>query len=78
MPNNVKRLDLIIMILILIASAILIFSDFGKTTVIRYECNMAEWHPDIPNDVREECRKKRYEYWKEQIDKENKRGYNQA
>ena len=24
-----------------------------------YDCGMAEWHPDIPNDVREECRKMR-------------------
>jgi hypothetical protein len=21
-----------------------------------YDCGMAEWHPDIPNAVREECR----------------------
>ncbi len=26
-----------------------------------YDCGMAEWHPDIPNSVREECRKKRQE-----------------
>lgn len=26
-----------------------------------YDCGMAEWHPDIPNEVREECRKRRYE-----------------
>ena len=24
-----------------------------------YDCGMAEWHPDIPTDVREECRKLR-------------------
>lgn len=22
-----------------------------------YDCNMAEWHPDIPKEVREHCRK---------------------
>jgi len=22
-----------------------------------YDCGMAEWHPDIPNEVKEECRK---------------------
>jgi len=22
-----------------------------------YDCGMAEWHPDIPIEVREECRK---------------------
>ena len=24
-----------------------------------YDCSMAEWHPDIPKDVKEECRKLR-------------------
>jgi hypothetical protein len=24
-----------------------------------YDCGMAEWHPDIPNSVKEECRKRR-------------------
>lgn len=27
-----------------------------------YDCGMAEWHPDIPNEVKEECRKRRQEY----------------
>ena len=25
-----------------------------------YDCGMSEWHPDIPIDVKEECRKRRY------------------
>jgi len=25
----------------------------------RYDCNMAEWHPDIPVEVREACRQLR-------------------
>jgi hypothetical protein len=29
-----------------------------------YDCGMAEWHPDIPTDVKEECRKSRYLDWK--------------
>ena len=24
-----------------------------------YDCGMAEWHPDIPREVKEECRKRR-------------------
>ena len=24
-----------------------------------YDCSMAEWHPDIPIDVKEECRKRK-------------------
>lgn len=23
-----------------------------------YDCGMAEWHPDIPKEVKEECRKR--------------------
>jgi hypothetical protein len=34
-----------------------------------YDCGMAEWHPDIPKAVKEECRKLRYEHWKEYNDK---------
>ena len=30
-----------------------------------YDCGMAEWHPDIPKDVREECRKRKSKEWKE-------------
>ena len=26
-----------------------------------YDCGMAEWHPDIPKEVKEECRKRRLE-----------------
>lgn len=28
-----------------------------------YDCGMAEWHPDIPPDVKEECRSKRNQEW---------------
>ena len=31
-----------------------------------YDCGMAEWQPDIPLEVREECRKRRYQDWKKQ------------
>lgn len=31
-----------------------------------YDCSMSEWHPDIPADVKEECRKRRYQDWKKQ------------
>lgn len=24
-----------------------------------YDCGMAEWHPDIPKEVKEACRKRR-------------------
>jgi hypothetical protein len=31
-----------------------------------YNCGMAEWHPDIPKEVKEECRRRALEYWKDQ------------
>lgn len=42
------------------------YADFDKSSVRVYDCGMADWHPDIPSDVREECRRLRYEHWKEQ------------
>jgi len=50
------------------AVLILIFTDYGSQTRI-YDCGMAEWHPDIPNTVREECRRLRYE--QQHIDKKS-------
>lgn len=29
-----------------------------ETEIRIYDCGMAEWHPDIPKDVKEECRKR--------------------
>jgi hypothetical protein len=56
-------------IVILILFVIMVFGlvvkiDFpeGRT----YDCGMAEWHPDIPNKVKEECRRLHYEEWKKQ------------
>ena len=34
-----------------------------------YDCGMAEWHPDIPQIVKEECRKRSLEQWREQQDR---------
>jgi len=30
-----------------------------------YDCGMAEWHPDIPKEIKEECRRRRYENFKQ-------------
>ncbi len=35
---------------------ILALTNYGERTVV-YDCGMAEWHPDIPKEVKEECRK---------------------
>jgi len=26
-----------------------------------YDCSIAEWHPDVPIEVKEECRKRRHQ-----------------
>jgi hypothetical protein len=50
---------------------ILAFTDYGSQGKV-YDCGMAEWHPDIPTKVKEECRRLHYEEWKKQQDIEKK------
>ena len=50
-----KQYILITIITVLLV-IFLVFSDFGNTTRV-YDCGMAEWHPDIPLAVKEECRR---------------------
>ena len=38
-----------------------------------YDCGMAEWHPDIPTKVREECRKRNAERLKKEQNETNPR-----
>lgn len=40
----------------------------GPSGVV-YDCSMSEFHPDFPPQVKEECRKLRYENWKSHNDK---------
>ena len=51
---------LIVLFLTLIVS-VLIFSNFVKQPKI-YNCDMAEWHLDVPNAIKEECRRIKNEY----------------
>jgi hypothetical protein len=41
--------------------AITILLNFGSDRQKVYDCGMAEWHPDIPIKIKEECRKLRQE-----------------
>ena len=50
--------DIIIVILIGIILSIL-FLNLPREEGRWYDCGMAEWHPDIPPKVKEECRKMR-------------------
>lgn len=58
----------IILFVLLIIAGVMMFSDFDNSRGVTYDCGMAEWHPDIPNSVREECRRIRYEQWKKEHD----------
>lgn len=61
--------------IVTLAFAAIIFlamSDFGRVEGRVYDCGMAEWHPDIPKEVKEECRRIRYEEWKRQQEEKNK------
>lgn len=39
--------------------ALLWFLPAPEESIRYYDCGMAEWHPDIPKEVKEECRKQR-------------------
>lgn len=65
----------IIILLLLILSIVLLFNlkEDGYTRV--YDCSMAEWHPDIPKAVKEECRKIRMEEWKNRNNEDRPQSY---
>ena len=60
--------NLAVIVAILAILAAFIYSEpTGQYRV--YDCGMAEWHPDIPPKVKEECRRRFHEHWKEQQNK---------
>lgn len=61
------KITFIVAILAVIAAVLILFSGDGRGRV--YDCGMAEWHPDIPPKVKEECRRRALEYWREQQEK---------
>jgi hypothetical protein len=44
---------------------VLLTGDF-RSNVRVYDCGMAEWHPDIPPKVKQECRNRGKEEWQKQ------------
>ena len=58
-------------LIIIVGLGILVLLDFPRQRV--YDCGMAEWHPDIPAEVRDECRKLRYDHWKQEQRDKNER-----
>ena len=71
MQDIVKRQNMIKYIIGFIVACILwivVLSQIDMPEYRVYDCGMAEWHPDIPIDVKEECRKRRYLDWKHKND----------
>ena len=51
------RNSLLIIAAVAAVVAMLISTNFGAGRTIVYDCRLAEFHPDFPLDVREQCRK---------------------
>ena len=47
----------VVCILALLAVLGLVLVDSGAPHIVKYDCGMAVWHPDIPVKAKEECRK---------------------
>jgi hypothetical protein len=50
-------LSIIVVILALAMFGLIVFGS-SLPSSRTYDCGMAEWHPDIPPKVKEECRKR--------------------
>ena len=61
-----ENIALIVAILAILAA--FMYFDTGEGYRV-YDCGMAEWHPDIPPKVKEECRRRALELWREQKNK---------
>ena len=51
------RNTIVIIVLVLVAVTILVSTNFGAGTTVIYDCRIAEFHPDYPAEVKQECRK---------------------
>lgn len=56
MQDTIKRKNIALILVLFVCIVTLVFSDFGKPTTVIYDCGMAEWHPDVPKEVKEKCR----------------------
>lgn len=63
-----EHITFIVAVVALVAAFVIIITGDHREGRV-YDCGMAEWHPDIPNAVREACRKRSLERWQEQQDR---------
>ncbi len=65
-------IDKIIVISIIIFCAVVLsYTDFGNQGRV-YNCSLAEFHPDYPKEVKEECRKLIDDYRRHEEKKDSK------
>ena len=62
--------NIFLVILLFVSIFIFAVADYHGTRT--YDCGMAEWHPDIPKEVKDECRKIRKEDW-DRLQRESKK-----
>ncbi len=58
---------LLLIVLISISLFILVTNEWRDRGRV-YDCGMAEWHPDIPKEVKEECRRIRHKEKEKQFE----------
>ena len=61
-----ENIALVVAILAILVA--FMYFDIGENYRV-YDCGMAEWHPDIPHQVKEECRRRALEHWRENQNK---------
>lgn len=59
--------------LLICSILILVFTDFGQGQTVIYDCRLSEISPDYPREVKEECRRLRYEQWKQEQEEQMKK-----
>ena len=57
--------SLVVLLPVMIAIGIFLFTDFGKNRTRIYDCRLAEISPDFPVEVKDECRKLRLEHYRQ-------------
>jgi hypothetical protein len=53
-----KKLEFVAIMIALLALMCFIVYNYSHTLVFKYDCRIAEISPDIPLEVKKECRKK--------------------
>ncbi len=60
-----------LLLLLFFCVMVLVTTNFGLHGTRVYDCRYSEISPDYPIEVKEECRKLRYEQWKQEQEEHN-------